>query len=365
MDEYLDKILSAKNDDEKSKAVQEFLKNKYRQKFPTFTQLKDFTFPNKVSCEQATSENIAKFKSSIFQGANLLDMTGGLGTDTFYFSSSFDECIYIEKNKELFEIYKSNVKTLDKKNISAMNTDSVDFLKNTNKHFDYIYIDPHRRKEGTKKISFEEHEPNVLNIIDILLKKAENILIKTSPLVEIDYLKKNITIDFDLYIIEEKGNVREVLIHISSAKANNIYSVNIDNSITNLITNGRNVEYGSPQKILLEPSVSMMKIKPWEYLCEEYNIKKIAENTHYFTSDKIIEEFPGKQYLIEEELKLDKKLFKRKGITKANIKSRNHPLNSNQIKSRLGLNDGGNIFIFAFTDLKNKKRVFRCSLIKI
>ena len=61
-------------------------KLKSKKKLPSWFDTKNIYFPNKINIEQTSSEQTAKFKSSLVKGENMIDSTGGFGVDAFYFS---------------------------------------------------------------------------------------------------------------------------------------------------------------------------------------------------------------------------------------------------------------------------------------
>ena len=92
-------------------------KAKSKKKLPTYFKTPNIYFPNKVNIEQTSSEKTAEFKSKIVTGNTMIDATGGFGVDSMYFSKEFKKTVYIEENKELFEIVKANSKELGLNNI--------------------------------------------------------------------------------------------------------------------------------------------------------------------------------------------------------------------------------------------------------
>ena len=69
--------------------------------------------------------------------------------------------------------------------------------------------------------------------------------------------------------------------------------------------NERNVDFinfSKPQKYIYEPSAGLMKLGFWGDISNIYNLRKISENTHFFTSDSLITNFDGKIFETIEEL---------------------------------------------------------------
>ena len=67
-------------------ANQVICKQKSEKKLPSWFDAKNVYYPPKVSIEQTSSETAAKYKASLVSGKRLIDLTGGFGVDSFYFS---------------------------------------------------------------------------------------------------------------------------------------------------------------------------------------------------------------------------------------------------------------------------------------
>ena len=64
-------------------------KNRARLKLPTWFHTKSIYYPNKLNLSQSSSEQTAAYKSGIISGTSLVDLTGGFGVDSYYFSKHF------------------------------------------------------------------------------------------------------------------------------------------------------------------------------------------------------------------------------------------------------------------------------------
>ena len=59
---------------------------KAKQKLPEFFNTNNIIFPPSRAMEQCSSEETAIYKNQLVSGKNLLDLTGGFGIDSYYFS---------------------------------------------------------------------------------------------------------------------------------------------------------------------------------------------------------------------------------------------------------------------------------------
>ena len=146
---------------------------KAKKKLPDFYNNPNIIYPATISIEQCSSEQTAIFKAQLLCHAELLrnidpesiiDLTGGFGIDSFYFSKQFKEVTYLEPNLDLFDIVQQNFKNLDATNINCKNTTTEDFLKTNTQKFDIAYIDPSRRNENEKVFMLADCIPNIVDL---------------------------------------------------------------------------------------------------------------------------------------------------------------------------------------------------------
>ncbi|MGV3509989.1 MAG: RsmD family RNA methyltransferase, partial [Sphingobacteriaceae bacterium] len=174
-------------EDVSSRELAEQLDSKQRaeKKLPLWFNTPGILFPPKLSLEQSSSELTAQYKSILVKGEKLIDLTGGFGVDAFFFSKVTKEVIHCEQNAELSQLVAHNLQLLGADNIRYINTDSIEYLRNTEERFDTIYIDPSRRIQTKKVFLLKDTEPDVVKNLPLLLSKASRIIIKTSPLFDI------------------------------------------------------------------------------------------------------------------------------------------------------------------------------------
>ena len=113
-------------------------------KVPSWASNPDLLFPKHLSIEQCSSELTAKYKASIIEGGDTcVDLTGGLGIDSYFLSEKFKTSYYVENQKELCKLAEHNFDVLGRK-IMVVNSDAESFLSK-NQNFDLVFIDPARR----------------------------------------------------------------------------------------------------------------------------------------------------------------------------------------------------------------------------
>ena len=334
---------------------------KAKNKLPEFYTTPDIIYPSKLSMEQCSSEKTGLYKSQLIKGKSLIDLTGGFGIDSFYFAKQFNQVTYVEKNQELFEIVKSNFEKLKATNIDLVNTTAEEFLKTTNKEADVVYIDPSRRNENQRVFRLDECTPNIINLSQSIFKVTDKILLKTAPLLDIKQSLKDLKNVTKVWVISVNNECKEVLYLLENGKIVEplINTVNLTKQNQHFCFNydlesDAQVEYSKPLNYLYEPNASILKAGAFNGICNKYNVKKIAQNTHLYTSKEQIENFPGRVFKIEKVIAYQLKEFKKLGITKANVSCRNFKDNPEQVKKKLTLKDGGKIYLFATSNLNGK-----------
>ena len=332
-------------------------------KFPFLTK-EGIVFPPNLNLEQASSQSTAEYKSQTLSGKSFLDLTCGFGIDAYFLSKNFDEVTLIEQNSELISIVKHNWKTLGRK-AHFINKNLEEFLANNTRKFDVVYLDPARRdQQNKKKFLLEDLSPNLLEIQEKLHSITDKIIVKLSPLIDISYLiseLKNIT---EIQIIAVRNEVKELVLIIENnlstgnQQPTTIKCINLESNDPEFSFNlddekSSNSEFSESSNFLYIPNNSILKAGAFNIISEKFGLKKLHPNTHFYTSENKIENFPGRVLEIE---KIEAKNLK-KG-EKYNIVSKNYPLKPEEIKKKYKLNDGGNQYLI-FTQSIYGKEILR------
>lgn len=339
-------------------------------KFPFLTK-EGIIFPPNLNLEQASSQSTAEYKSQTLSGKSFLDLTCGFGIDAYFLSKNFDEVTLIEQNSELISIVENNWKTLGRK-ANFINENLEIFLEslrdpqidNFNK-FDVVYLDPARRdQQNKKKFLLKDLSPNLLEIQEKLHSITDKIIVKLSPLIDNSYLiseLKNIT---EIQIIAVRNEVKELVLIIENNQLTDnqqpttIKCINLESNDPEFSFNlddekSSNSEFSESSNFLYIPNNSILKAGAFNIISEKFGLKKLHPNTHFYTSEHNIENFPGRVLQIE---KIEAKDLK-KG-EKYNIVSKNYPLKPEEIKKKYKLNDGGNHYLI-FTQSVYGKEILR------
>jgi len=345
-------------------------KKRCQKKLPTWFNTPNIYYPNKLNIEQTSSETTAAYKAKIISGVSIVDLTGGFGIDSYYFSKQFKTVIHCEINPELSKIVKHNLQQLETGNIQPIVSDGILFLEKNHSKFDWIYADPSRRHESKGKVFFlNDCLPNIPQHLDLLFERSSNILIKTSPLLDLSVGISELNHVKAIHVIAVKNEVKELLWVLeknNSEKNIHIETVNIKSDNIEFFNfkfneeNSAEAKYNSPLSYLYEPNSSILKSGGFNTVSEKLKVYKLHKNSHLYTSNTLIE-FPGRIFKVDDIIAYNKKEIKEKGLTKANITTRNFPDSVENIRKKFKIKDGGNTYIFATTNKENQKILIICS----
>ncbi len=276
---------------------------KARSKFPLLFENYQVIFPPKVNLEQTSSWSTAVYKANLFQGNKMMDLTGGFGIDVSAFAKKYNDTTHVELNSTLQELAAQSflAQGLTTKSFSG---NGIEILKTAGSDYDLIYLDPSRKTAAkTKAILLEDYEPNVIENLDLLLEKSKLVMIKTSPMLDITAGLKQLHSVSGIHIVALKNEVKELLwILEKEASEVSVHCVNLESEqpdLSFLWNNKATIKISEPLTYLYEPNAAVMKSQAFGFICEQYDLSKIDQDAHLFTSKNRID-FPGRTFLVEE-----------------------------------------------------------------
>ena len=340
-------------------------KKKCEHKLPSWFLTKNIYYPNKLNIEQTSSEITASYKSKLICGENIIDMTGGFGVDSYYFSKQFKKVIHCEIDTKLSEIVNYNYSQLNAINIETKNIDGIEFLNTQKAQFDWIYADPSRRHDSKGKVFLlNDCLPNIPENLKNLFKFSKNIMIKTSPLLDISIGINELEFVKTVHVVAINNEVKELLWILENGYTNEpeIKTVNLTKNLEHhfdfLLNEEKNSEstYSKPLTYLYEPNSAILKSGAFHVISNKLKVLKLQKHSHLYTNQELID-FPGRLFKIDSVLPYNPKNIKKLNIKKANITTRNFPESVEHIRKKLGIKDGGDLYLFFTTDLELNKIV--------
>lgn len=347
-------------------------------KLPTLSQTADWHWPVRLSVEQCSSEQTARYKRMVMdrlgacgeraanvrrecdeRAANVrgtcgADLTGGLGVDTLFLSEGFETWHYVEMQEPLAALAKHNFAAAGRTNIVVHNSTAEEFLKDsTQQGFDLIYLDPARRNmNGGKVFRLSDCTPDVTALYSVLREKAGTILLKLSPMLDISEALSHLPDAIEVHVVAVQGEVKEVLIVIGgTADDISISAVQIgkDGETETFCFTAKEeseteadfcLELPEETFYLYEPNAAILKAGAFKLVGRRYGLQKLAANTHLYASRTCKSDFPGRIFEVHVAEKDELK-----GLKQANIICRNHPLKPEELRKKLKVKDGGENFV--------------------
>lgn len=350
------------------------------EKIPSWREMEEIWYPKHLSLEQCSSETTARYKARLFQGDSLTDLTGGFGIDCSFLAAGFKSATYVERQEELCEIAAHNFPILNLNHINVRNEDGVAYLQ-TMSPVDCIFLDPARRNEhGGKTVAISDCEPDVAGLEELLLSKAKRIMVKLSPMLDLSLALKEPKHTQEVHILSVSNECKELLLLLGQeAPTEQAPPEEIPIRCANLFTKGAQEEQhfaftreqeqhsqctytDSLGDYLYEPNASLLKAGAFRSVAAAYSVRKLHPNSHLYTSDTFIGNFPGRIFRIVNQCSFNRKEAKESlaDLKKANVTVRNFPATVAELRKRLHLTEGGDTYLFASTLNDGRKVIIRC-----
>jgi len=353
-------------------------------------------FPVRISAEQCSSSATGKYKAEVAEKImgsldfarndrkkgsrerdewSIMDMTGGLGVDSWFFSKKASKVIYCEMQEPLCKAARHNFQILKVENITVNNIlitpESCRALL-TEHNPDIVYIDPARRGEGGKKVFLiEDCTPDVLTVKDEIFRHVRHILIKLSPMADITMVCQRLgSTCREVHVVAAGGECKELLIWMDREWDDEAAIISVEIQSQTLshhplfrftvseekavqpTYDGRLTSLKSKEGCIFEPGKALMKAAPFNLIASRFGICKLGRSTHYYMTDnpEKAEELKryGKVFRIVECLPLDKRNIKEIGkrYPKAEVTARNIPMDTDTLRKKLGVTSGDDAHIF-------------------
>lgn len=404
-----------------------------RKKLPTWAACDAILYPPHLSMEQCSSEQTARYKASVIEKllqpsidsidkgtiatpkeTTLIDLTGGFGVDFSFLAPLFSKAVYVERQEPLCQLARHNLQALGLHHAEVVCADSEAYLdtlpsvsKSNQAPLTYtsksnqaplpsggagggspcsiFFLDPARRNEqGGRTYGISDCTPDVLALRDELLRKADYVVLKLSPM--LDWRKTVDDLGRDhvsqVHIVATGNEVKELLVvlqsqadtltvtcendgtRFSTSITSTKSSVSIEStaSIESMVSMPSIASIAATPFYLYEPNAAIMKGGFFAELTARYGISQIAQNSHLFVSEQRVEGFPGREFRIKAVTTMNKKELKQalQGIAQANITVRNFPLSVAELRKRLKISEGGSTYIFATTLAHGEHLLFIC-----
>lgn len=346
-----------------------------RHKLPTWAATDGLAYPPHLSMEQCSSEATACYKQRLVREllgirrsqATLVDLTGGFGVDFSFMSQDMAHAVYVERSEALCALARHNFDLLGLRHAKVVCGDGPSWLHDMADASPscptLIYIDPARRgTQGQKVYGLHDCTPDITLLRDELLRKAEVVVVKLSPMLDWHAAAEALAPDgrgATVHIVSVANECKELLLVLTHDHEPLRVVCSNDNeqfeyfpaSSPSLLAGPWQQPATAISGTLLVPNASIMKAGCFAELCDSYHVQPLGHNSHLFVSPCPVPLFPGRQFAIRAVSTMNKRELRQhlQGIDRANIAVRNFPMAVADLRRRLKLADGGSCYIFATT----------------
>lgn len=337
-----------------------------RKKLPFWAAMEGLVYLPHLNMEQCSSEQTAVYKKSILpvlsKKGTFVDLTGGFGVDFFWMSSAFDRRIYVEQNADLCEVARHNFPLLGLE-AEVVCEDAEEYLRRM-EHADVVFLDPARRDlYGGRTYGIADCMPNVIELLPLLMEKTDSIILKLSPMLDWRKAVDDLKGVSEVHIVSVDNECKELVLVVRSHPSDTFRLVCVNDDAWEVPTVEASYEQKEMEAIYLyEPNASIMKAGCFKEVEQAFDVQQLAANSHLFVSEQKVADFPGRQFVIEAAISMNKQELKAHigQMERANVAVRNFPLTAEQLRKKLKLKDGGDMYIFGTTLSNGAHQLYIC-----
>ena len=286
---------------------------KVARKLPAWAAVDGIEIPSALSLEQCSSSATALYKQALIASRSgelaadvplriVLDLTGGLGVDSWAFAQVSERVVYFERNEELAAAAGRNFQRLGAGNIDVR-CETVT-PQTELPEADLIYADPARRDAAGRKVFLlEDCTPDILTLLPMLLRKAPAVLVKLSPMADLAMLAERFGPALrEIHVVECDGEVKELLCLLLRDNASPepdivVARLNASRGGSSPLQKEEDVRFVfkvseeraaeavyaaglQPGDVLLEPCPALLKAGAFRLPCARWGLRKLAPSTH-------------------------------------------------------------------------------------
>ena len=352
------------------------VRRKLRTKVPEWYAVPSLVYPFRLSGEQCSSSETAKYKAKVCGSSlRIADLTGGMGVDAWAFAQVAEEVLYNEMQVELARATELNFRELGVENVRFRNArvepgkvrEVLDGFEP-----DVIFLDPARRAEdGRKVFLIEECQPDVLGLLPELFEASRYVLLKLSPMADITMACKRLGAHVkEVHVVAAGGECKELLFLLDRDWEGTPATFIVEGGAVMEIPDGPSttstgsatgsgtvgplaISTGAKRSgeiFLFEPGKALLKAGAFELPCGRFGLTKLGQHTHLYVGEAVPEELRpfGKVFEILEVMPLNNRTMKEAGKRwpQAEVTARNVPMTSDLLRKKTGCVSGGDIHLF-------------------
>ncbi len=344
-----------------------------KSKIPTWYRTQGIVYPVSVSLEQASSELTARYKASLLQGDRGVDLSGGMGVDAYFLGRYCTHFVYVEPLQTLHDRTVQNFKALGVSHIQTVCAGAAEFLNDQQETYDWVYVDPSRRKEGQRMAAFAAWEPDVVGLKSKIWRITNRLLIKLSPMIDIAEVCKEVGEVKEVHVLSDRNECKEVLLLVEKGwtapyrilavllkqDQQEVYGFTVAEEQATV------AEFSVVKQYVYEPDVALLKAGAFKKIAVDQQVYKIHPHTHLYTSDTFNDHFLGRCFQVEQVVECTKKNIKDLIGTQRDfhVLTRNALLTADQVKSQWKLIERGDLYLMLFKGLNGLQYIAKAKRI--
>lgn len=375
-------------------------------KVPKWAETEGIIYPPRLALEQCSGQAAADYKAETVKRLlkdgerhRMADITAGMGVDFCAIAPLFEGAVYVERKAEIVETARHNLPLMGVDNAEFIEGDGLETLKDLKEHLDLLFIDPARRDaHGGKTVLIEDCEPDIAAHLDLLLERSRLTMVKLSPMLDIHRAvatleRKRKGCVKEVHVTATGGECKELLLVLgqdgnSGEQGGNCGEQGGNNGEPRIFCREEGLTFAfnmseeaaencaftaETEAFLYEPGPGVMKAGAFKTVARRYGLRKLHANSHLYTSQTAVEGFPGRAFQIIERYGFSKNDLKRlsqllksetggqdKGQPAAHLAVRNFPASVAELRSRLKIREGGQVYLFATTLADGAKNIIAC-----
>lgn len=343
----------------------------------TLAAFPDFYFPSLLAGEQSTSDLLAEYHASLIgEGDSVVDLTSGLGIDVLHLAARASRACAVERNPALTEALRYNAEGLGVRNLTVVDADCRDFVRECRERYDVAFIDPARRAaDGSRVFSLADCEPDVCAMLSDLRRICRRLIIKASPMLDVSAACVALgLVPAEVVALGTPTECRELDFIVdfdNQSEESLLKAVTIGGGEPFSFTRTGEREAPVPEfsdacgagDMIFEPYPAVMKLAPFRLLAARYGLKAFGPGTHIYYKESPAAGFPGRAFVVEEVLPYASKVIKRfaRRWPVAEVAVRNFGTSAESLRGRLGIRDGrGGVRVYGITAFDSARRLIVC-----
>ena len=349
-----------------------------RKKIPSWADVPGLFYPKHLSMEQCSSELTARYKASLAEGDSFADLTAGFGVDFSFIARRFRQADYVERQEELCRLAAHNFPLLGLGHVRIHCADALAYLEQM-EPVDCLFLDPARRDgHGGKTVAIADCEPDICALEPLLVEKGRTVMIKLSPMLDIASALRDLTCVRRIHVIAAGGECKELLLVLrrqpdeAEREAGEaiitcvqLTDDGLSQSLSFTYSEERAADCPMADSVglyLYEPGASLLKAGAYRLLASRCGVRKLHPNSHLYTSEEKVD-FPGRRFRVDAVSGFGKKESKTflSAVEKANLTVRNFPSSVAELRKKLKLKEGGDVYIFATTLNDGRRVLIKCT----